>query len=236
MNKNDLTNFEFIFNSIICPIVKQIEKEADEEFKKQYNLRIKDLNIVSKKCEMFYQNKREELKKIFYGNKYSNVESDDESFCLDLHKIGAIICYSLIKHKVFIFDFDTDKVNKIFKNDSKEKSTDWIISNVLINYKLAFHFSVAFMYYKMIFDADNENCEELRFAIEEQKGLSLYKEKGNSESEKRHESFSNSVILDLFKRDVKGRSFDYFMYATLLFQLEEYNKVIFRNKSNIKNN
>lgn len=232
MNNEGLTNFKQIFNNIISPIIDEIESEVDKNFKQDCQLKRKDLNIVCNQCEIFYQNKREELKRIFYGNKYTNEKLDDDTFCLDLHKIGAIICYSLIKYKVFSFVFDRNKFDSLFDDSAskEEKTTDWIINNVLVNYKLAFHFSVAFIYYKMIFDANNENNIKLCNKLEKQRGLSLYKEKEHSESKKKHESFANSVILDLFKRDVKGRSFDYFMYATLLFQLEEYNKIIFNNK------
>ena len=38
------------------------------------------------------------------------------------------------------------------------------------------------------------------------------------------ESFENCIILDLAKRDIGNRSFDYFMYAIIMYQLEEHNK------------
>ena len=41
-----------------------------------------------------------------------------------------------------------------------------------------------------------------------------------------HESFENYMVLDLAKRDINNRSFDYFMYAANMFQLEEYNRIL----------
>ena len=228
---DNLTNFQFIFTYIVEPVIDEIESTVDVDFKKKFVFRRNDLELIRDRCENFYQEKREDLKKLFYGNKYTKEHAEDKKYCLDLHKIASIICYSLIKYKVFVFD--SDKVNEHLNSLSGDTTlkTDWIIDNVLVNYKLAFNFSIAFIYYKMLFDATNNGDEELARKIQTQRGLSLYKEHSNNEVIKRHESFKNSVILDFFKRDVKGRSFDYFMYATVLFQIEEYNKIIFKNCS-----
>ncbi len=218
---NKLTNFNYIFSEIIIPLVDEIQNGMNSEFKHYCDLKIININLVQENCEKFYLKKRNELKKIFYGKQYTYKNGNDDEFCLDLHKIAAIICCGLIRFKIFWYD-ETKALNYIKEHNIKD--TDWLIDNVLINYKLAFHFSMAFMYYKMLFDSKNDENNDLYNKIEEQRGLYLYKK--NSE----HESFENSVILDFAKRDINNRSFDYFMYATVLFQIEEYNKVQFNKK------
>lgn len=206
-----LSKFSKIFNKIVEPLIKQIEEEADKGFKKAANLKVKDLREACLACESFYETKKKELKRLFYGEKYS--EKEDDKFLFDVHKVASIVCYSLIKHKVFVFD------EKIAYEGMEEKETDWIIDNAFINYKLAFYVSVAVIYYKMLFEAEEEAKEELRLSLLKKRCLFLYKIREG------HESFANSIILDFAKRDIHKRSFDYFLYSALLFQLEEYNKI-----------
>ncbi|WP_448918912.1 hypothetical protein [Eubacterium sp.] len=217
---NKLTNFDYIYSKIIIPLIEQVKDGASTEFKRYCNLTTIDYCLVQENCEKFYLKKRDELKKIFYGEQYTYKNRNDDNFCLDLHKIAAIICCGLIRFKVF--RYDKEKALEYIK-ENNIKDTDWLIDNVFINYKLAFHFSMAFIYYKMLFDSKNDKNDNLYNKIENQKGLFLYKK--NSE----HESFQNSIILDFAKRDIGNRSFDYFMYATVLFQIEEYNKIQFNN-------
>lgn len=219
MSELDISNnFRLIFETIVTPLIPQVESEMDEEFKLSTGFRIKDLNSVCKQCQSFYERKKVELKKIFYGDRFSL--SDENTLLFDIHKVASISCYSLIKHKVFAFD-ENNAVQ--FIKQRKIEDTTWIIDNALVNYKLAFHMSTSMIYYKLLYDANNQHNVELENAIKSQKGLSLYRTRDG------HESFANSVILDLAKRDIHKRSFDYFLYSALLFQLEEYNKDFFKN-------
>lgn len=213
-----INSFERIFNYIIIPLVCQIEEEVDEEFKSLTNLRTIKLDDAYSKCNDFYKTKKDELKKIFYGDKISTIPTSELLF--DIHKIASITCYSLIKHKIFVFD--EEKATNYIKN-KKIKDTTWIIDNVLVNYKLAFKVSVAMIYYKLLFDFNKLNNFEIETKLKEKRGLFLYNVREG------HESFNNSIILDLAKRDIHKRSFDYFLYSALLFQLEEYNREFFIN-------
>lgn len=218
MSENDLpNNYRLIFESIVIPLIPQMEAEVDNEFKDSTGFRIKDLNNIYTQCKSFYERKKVELKKIFYGDKFSLI--DERTLLFDIHKVASISCYSLIKHKIFAFD---DNSAFQFIKERKIEDTTWIINNALVNYKLAFHVSVSMIYYKLLYDANNQFNTLLTDAIKSQKRLSLYKTRTG------HESFANSIILDLAKRDIHKRSFDYFLYSTILFQLEEYNKEFFK--------
>lgn len=214
---NYQSNFRLIFEKIVFPLIPQMEIEMDNEFKDSTNFYVKDLNNTYDQCNSFYERKKVELKKIFYGDKFSL--SDERNLLFDIHKVASISCYSLIKHK--IFSFDENNALQFIK-ERKIEDTTWIINNALVNYKLAFHVSVSMIYYKLLYDADKQLNTKLADAIKSQKRLSLYKTRTG------HESFANSIILDLAKRDMHKRSFDYFLYSAILFQLEEYNKEFFK--------
>ena len=212
--------FKEIFNLIIKPLIDEVEEDLDDDFKKATGFKCSNLERVYQNCEPIYQSKREELKKLFYGAAYKGKPITSDPHYLDLHKIGSIVCYCLIKYKVFWFD-----ENKAWKyiNDkfADQVPNDWYVSNILINYKLAFHASIAIIYYKILFDANDNNDFELYKLVETRQGLNLYPQK------KDHESFENSIIIDMAKRNVNQRSFDCLLYAAVLFQLEEYNLQIF---------
>jgi hypothetical protein len=91
---------------------------------------------------------------------------------------------------------------------------------------LAFYASLSIIYYKILFDADQNNDSELYQLVENQQALNLYPIK------KDHESFENSIIIDMAKRNVNRRSFDCLLYAAVLFQLEEYNLQLFSRSLN----
>ncbi len=57
----------------------------------------------------------------------------------------------------------------------------------------------------------------------------LYKNKDGTPKSINHESFENYIIIDLAKRDVNNKSFELFMYAALMYQLEEYNRIILKD-------
>ena len=212
-NPKDLTNFDQIFDYIVTPLINELPQYMDAEFKEFVGFKIKDSQKARESCKIFYEAKKTELKKIFYGSKYTKASENDLKF--DIHKIAAIICSSLIKHKVFIFN--DELAFQTIEQRGKFEDTSWIVDNALINYKLAFKVSIAMIYYKLL----HESNDDTKKFFKSHNGLSLYKKRED------HESFENSVILDFAKRDIHGRSFDYFLYSAFLFQLEEYNKKVF---------
>ena len=130
MSEFDISNnFRSIFENIVTPLIPQIESEMDENFKLSTGFHIKDLNSVCKQCESFYERKKVELKKIFYGDRFSL--SDKNTLLFDIHKVASISCYSLIKHKIFVFD-ENNAIQ--FIKQRKIEDTTWIINNALVNY------------------------------------------------------------------------------------------------------
>lgn len=144
---------------------------------------------------------------------------------MDFHKISAILCRTLIEYKVY--DFDEKLCKEYIDKNIDSYNTDWVVKNALINFRLAFYSSVVFMFHAMQFELYKENKD--LFELLEQKGkLSLY-ETNISNNSKVKESFENCIVLDLAKRDIGNHSFDYFVYAIIMYQLEEHNKNLLLN-------
>lgn len=215
---DEISNFKYIWTEWIVPLIGDLYAQIDEKFRKYCNVRIRNLDEISNNAERYYQHKREEVKRVFYGE-YHKGDSETEHR-MDFHKISAIICRTLVEYKVY--DFDEKLCQEYVDNNIDKYNTDWVVKNALINFRLAFYSSVVFMFHSMQFEYYKDNIE--LFKLLEKKGkLDLY-ETHISNCDRVKESFENCIILDLAKRDIGNHSFDYFMYAIIMYQLEEHNK------------
>lgn len=218
MSEVDISDFSFIWKEWIVPAIDKIAKQMDPAFQKATNFSIRDLSEIEKSASKYYIEKREATKKEYYGDDPSVVA---KKHLMDFHKLSAILCRTLIEHKVYYYD--VQKCNEYIEAQKIDsKNTDWLVHNVLVNFRLAFYASVVFLYQSMLFRLKKDNSD-LYPLLETQKKLNLYTngERGNT-----HESFENSLVLDLAKRDINNRSFDCFLYSAIMFQLEEYNKLL----------
>lgn len=219
-----ISNFQYIWSEWVIPLVDDLYNQLDEEFKKTCNVRKRDVVKIGEKAEQYYQKQREELKKAFYGEYH---KGDSEiAHRMDFHKIGAILCQTTIEFKVF--DFDIQCCKEYITNHINKYDTNWVVKNALINFRLAFYVSVVFLYEAMIFKYAKDN-EDISKALRQQGKLNLYEKNqkderdGNTKQESVQESFENCIVLDLAKRNIGNHSFDHFMYAIILYQLEEHN-------------
>ncbi len=249
MTDTDKKDFNFIWKTFVIPAIQGIFEQSDPMFREKCKLSIRDLDKLEHDvCKCFFD-RRENLKKYYYGKNYSkandriiisskqkngNDKKADEQHLLDFHKLSSILCRSLIEHKVYSLDLKSC-IN--LAKEKKSDETDWLIKNVLINYRLAFYASVVFLYQSMLFRYSEQ---ESAFAdkivhsyLIEQKRLNLYFSDYTNENSV-HESFENCLVLDLAKRDIDNRSFDFFMYSTIMYQLEEYNKLLAYQKNDSK--
>lgn len=217
-DSNKINSFDFFWNNVIISIKDRALQDVDQDFKESCNLDGKFNDKYKKELEAIYKEKREWLKEIYMPH-FNNP-------LLDFHKIGAVICRSMIKNKPFKFDVckAEEYIKKKFK-DSKEDNTQWFVDNLYINYKVAFYASVGVIFLQILrylIDSD-----ELPSAImlNDRGTLFFY------DDNERHENFQNSTILALMKNDVLNRDFDYLTYAIMLYQLEEHNKNIITRKN-----
>ena len=224
MTELDLQDFEYIWDKWITPLVNDIFKSADSDFAEKCNLQTRELSCIKKDACKYFCERREEVKRYYYGENFSPNE-DPAKYLLDFHKLSAVLCRTLIEFKVF--DFNKEKCYE-FANEIDSQNTDWLIKNVLINFRLAFYASVVFLYHSMVFMYSKKNqpmYKMIHEKLKENKKLNLYFPLYSS-NYRNHESFENCMILDLAKRDLNSRSFDFLLYSTVMYQLEEYNKIL----------
>lgn len=213
-----LSNFQYMWEQWIMPLVDDLYAQLDSDFKESCNVRIRDVDKIRGKAEKYYLKKREEVKRRFYGQ-YSKGDSVNEHR-MDFHKIGALICRTLIEYKVY--NFDVKSCRKYIEEKINVYDTDWVVRNALINFRLAFYSSIVLLFNAMRFEY-YQNNEKLYKRLCKKGKLDLYETKNTSVNRVK-ESFENCIVLDLAKRDIGNRFFDYFMYAIILYQLEEHNR------------
>lgn len=219
----EITNFQFIWKEWIVPLVYDLYDQLDDSFRKECNVQIRNLDKICVNAESYYQRKREEIKVLFYGE----YQKGDSAIAhrMDFHKIGAIICRTLIEFKVFEFDIKSCK--EYVDKNINIYNTDWVVKNALINFRLAFYGSIVFLFHAMQYEFWNDD-KQLYKKLNEKGKLNLYEiEKPDMKKEVK-ESFENCIVLDLAKRDIGNRSFDFFMFAVVLYQLEEHNKILLK--------
>lgn len=140
---------------------------------------------------------------------------------MDFHKIAALICRTMIEYKVFIFD--VERCKQYADKNIDEYNTDWVVKNALVNFRLAFYSSIVFLYQSMLYTYSSKD-EKIFGKLQQKKCLDLYNaDKKQPSANTVQESFENCIVLDLAKRDIANRSFDDFMYAIIMYQLEEHN-------------
>ena len=218
-----LSNFQYIWSQWITPLIEDLYSQMDESFRKYCNVQIRDLQKICIDAERYYQKKREEIKRDFYGEYHRGDPKTGHR--MDFHKIGAVVCRTLIEYKVY--DFDTIRCKEYVDQNVSVCNTDWVVKNALINFRLAFYSSVVFLFHAMRFEYF-ERDETLYKELCRKSKLDLYEADDSQDDQGKElqakESFENCIVLDLAKRDIRNRSFDYFMYAIILYQLEEHNK------------
>lgn len=221
-----ISNFQYIWKEWVEPLIHDLYEQLDEDFKVYCNVQIRDLDAISLKAEKYYQKKRKEVKKAFYGD-YHKGDSETEHR-MDFHKIGAILCRTLMEFK--IYSFDTSKCKQFVDENIDGYDTNWVVKNALINFRLAFYISVVFLYQSMLFEYKTLNVDFYNELVNAE-SLDLYEQNIDSKEKTVKESFENCMVLDLAKRDIGNQSFDYLMYAIVLYQLEQHNRYVLCKKS-----
>lgn len=213
-NNIELSNFQYIWQKWVTPLVTKIYNDMDKAYSHFVGAEICDLAKVENLASKFFQSRRSKLKVEYYGNKEANLEEHRLDFC----KLGAVLCRTLIEFKVI--KFDLLKCDQ-YQQKIDRKNTDWLVKNALVNHRVAFYASIVFLYQSMLFRYKNEDfAKKLRKA----KKLDLY---SNYSKAVEHESFENHIVLNMAKRDLENKSFDYLDHSAILLGLEEYNKLLY---------
>lgn len=227
MKKN--SHFNFFWEKAIYPSIKLAKQDIDNDFKEKTLLNFRDTVEYYAELEDMYRRKREWLKQKYLPH--------DEGPKLDFHKLGAIICRCIIGVKPVTYSVSiAEEILETINADETISHSDkmnWVVSNLYVNYKIAFFSAVGIAYadllywaYKKQEDAKINGCpnEDFYFAfakeLEKQKNLSFYPKSAF------HENFVNSTIIALMKEDLLCRDFNYLMFSIILYQLQENTKRI----------
>ena len=209
MPKDQEHHFDFLWETVILPIIKRTVLEIDSEYRKACSVKCENFYIYKKRLEKIYKRKREWLKKVYLPN--------DNDPILDMHKIGSLLCRAIIGDKPLSFNLNKSK--EYIEQNNKKNDKMWLIDNVYANYKIAFYVSVGLVYIEMISNLKEKGKTQEAESIEQDGALYFYPKNP------KHENFENSCIIGLMKNDIMNRDFDYLSYSAMLFQLERYNYI-----------
>lgn len=216
-------SFDFLWEKVIAPTIVAGYESMDEEFKARCNCGYAYSNLDDYKNDLmsFYREKREWLKKVYLPH--------NPHPRLDAHKLGAVLCRSMLAYKPIYFRFDAAKrfVENKFQDQDEVSHTDWFVQNLYVNYRIAFYVSIGIVYLNLLFNYQDDDNENSFFDLE---GFEYFRKAETLKfypKSPHHDSFENSCIIALQKNDILGRNFDYLTYAIMLFQIESYNRKYF---------
>lgn len=224
-NSNDFQ--AMIYRKVVVPSIVDAKKCLDQDFASYCDFEdCTEEKKYRKKLEKFYLEKREWLKSIYWNNE----QADNEK--LDMHKMAAILCRSIIGIKPFLID--SQKAEDYISLHNKQDDRIWLVNNYLINYKVAFNAALAMTLFDFVQRLGKERDEageadiakELIGKIGKETKLDYY----DHPFQQTHETFYNSIVMDLAINDLVGRDFDYLAYAAIFFQIQQYNYVEFKNE------
>ncbi len=216
-------SFDFLWDKVIKPTIISGYESLDEEFRTKCNCTYAYSNLDEYKNDLmaFYREKREWLKTVYLPH--------DPNPRLDAHKLGAVLCRSMLAYKPIYFDFNIAKkfVEDKFKEQKESSHTEWFTQNIYVNYRIAFYVSVGIVYLNLLYNYQDNEEGNTFFDLE---GFSFFQKAETLHfypKSPHHDNFENSCIIALQKNDVLERNFDYLTYAIMLFQLESYNRQYF---------
>lgn len=209
-------HFEDFWKYAIKPAIDRAYLQMDENFKRECKVFIKNEKTYKKQLEKIYKEKREWLKKQYLPA--------EEKPLLDMHKLSAIMCRSILQCKPIVFNVEAavkffeeycrTKIAEECTSDGTKNRIEFATTNIYVNYKIAFRASIGINYIDLFYRLSVENKKNELKKLEDLGDLIYYKKSDN------HENFCNSIVLALAKKEAGNRNFDYLNYATIMYQLQ----------------
>lgn len=207
-------HFKGIWEKVICPVKDLVLAECDDAFINNTDLNTVDEQSWRDELESTYRILREACKELCYG---------DSTGSLDSRKLASIFCKTLIKHKYFKFNLDKAKelLEKEKTNTTKDTSiNNWIVANILVNYKLAYLVSLQLIYLTLL-----DELLATESTVEYGKDLSRIKHLCKYPRMKGFDSFDVNMVICLALADIRGDDFDVLLFSMQLYQIEMYTKL-----------
>lgn len=187
-------SFDDFWNRIICRAIDLCIKELDPSFQAQAGVNTRKLTEYKAELELMYKQKRNWLKYEYLPEEL--IPS------LDMHKLSSILCRCVIGNKFFSYDTSAVELlqaeRKLNKTISHNEQIAWEISNIYINYKLAFLIAEGIAFDDLLYWAQ-------RRINQDTKRLKLSKEQG--EDSTGQEKLSTSEVEEIQKRLFYTNSF-----------------------------
>lgn len=220
-------HFNKIWKLIIIPAIDSCFNELDPDFLENVKPTKDSFGKKRRQIEKDYRALREQLKKDCYG--------DCGNGCLDDKKIGAIICFVLIKNKPVTFslslakDFALEKKNTL----TEGQYNTWAANNILVNYKIAFVASQYLVYWGTKYclekkdpalgGINDQDCETILKKLKNKGRLARYPLYPN------FDSFGVNLIVALARTDFRGYNIDIQLFALQLWQMQMYTLELLKN-------
>lgn len=239
MSNDKLAPFDSIWNRVIYPVFSVVREECSPEFVKDCSLDERPSEEWRKEVYSKYLRLRKQLKDICYGssNHSSDSEPTDEDL-LDGRKIAAVLCSALIHKKAF--RFQTGSALKLTKEKKQlltpEAFNQWAVSNIYINYKLAYYASLQMVYLTLVYDLleksedksysddDRKEAKALAAILKDEHHLCTYTLPSTGDG------FDVNIVIGLARTDLAKRDLDTFLFAMQLYQVESHTIDVLRRR------
>ncbi len=207
--------FEDIWQYVILPVRRVVEKECDPAFASAVQLHFRSEEKWKRRLEDEFHRQRRRFKRQCYSSKRQHTAG----FLLDSRKVAAVLCQTSMRCKAFSFDMpEANKFASVQKGHlSDEAYTQWAVCNTLINYRFAYLVGIQLLYITLLAELMNkEETEELGKKLDNRGHLFRYP------ADPGCDSFDTNVVVGLARSDVEGQDLNMLLYAMLLYQVEMY--------------
>jgi hypothetical protein len=199
--------YDFFWKNVFLKQIDTTTRELDElcDATKVYHLCTKNLEECKERICKGYEKNRDVLKQRFFYTKHGQ---EKEEQLIDIHKIGASFCQSMIQNKIYCFDLREDVPIELF----------------LCNYTLAYMVSVGIVYENLLGiykNKYNKNPADEKYARLQQQGCFIMPPTNPG-----HDPYAIGRIKTLALNDIYGIDFDLLTYADMLYWIEAYNKAL----------
>lgn len=201
MSLNQTVTYNFIWDRAIKPQIDNIAQFLKKSYtvEQNYSFEIRGLAEYKKILYTSFIETKNDLEEKFF---YMVINQNDVGNCIDIHKISACFCKSVIKNKIFRFKLIDNIPNQIF----------------LCNYWAAFSISLGVMYLNLL--AEYMRDEKINQYNKLKKQNRFYFPPTNPG----HDSYPYGRIKALALNDIYGIDFDLLAYADMMYWIEDYNK------------
>lgn len=193
--------YNFYWDTAVCPSIQKIRQVLDKKYEavSLYGLETHELEEKKENIYTSYNTTRDQLKERFF--KLDDSKLMDENL-IDIHKIAACFCKSMLDNKIFVFEMKEEIPVKV----------------MLCNYALAFSASMGIMYLNLlgIYKKEQKNIQ-----YDHLKGQKKFLFPPTNEG---HDDYFMGRVKTLALNDIYGVPFDILTYSDMMFWIEDYNK------------